>query len=138
PVQPGETAALKRIEILEKATRPPARYNESTLLSAMETAGKRVDDEDLRDAMAERGLGTPATRAAIIEGLILDKYLTRDGRDLFVTTRGMRLVEQLHNMKIGILTSPEMTGEWEYKLKQMEHGELDRETFMREIKALTG
>ncbi len=138
PVQPGESAALKRVEILDKATRPPARYNESTLLSAMETAGKRVDDEDLRDAMSERGLGTPATRAAIIEGLILDKYLTRDGRDLYVTTRGMRLVEQLHAMKIGILTSPEMTGEWEYKLKQMEQGELDRETFMREIRKLTG
>lgn len=138
PLQPGESADLKRIDILEKATRPPARYNESTLLSAMETAGKRVDDEDLRDAMSERGLGTPATRAAIIEGLILDKYLTRDGRDLFVTTRGMRLVEQLHNMKIGILTSPEMTGEWEYKLKQMEQGQLDRATFMREIRKLTG
>ncbi len=138
PLQPGESADLKRIDILEKATRPPARYNESTLLSAMETAGKRVDDEDLRDAMSERGLGTPATRAAIIEGLILDKYLTRDGRDLFVTTRGVRLVEQLHNMKIGILTSPEMTGEWEYKLKQMEQGQLDRATFMREIRKLTG
>ncbi len=138
PVKPGETAGLKQINLLEKATRPPARYNESTLLSAMETAGKRVDDEDLRDAMSERGLGTPATRAAIIEGLILDKYITRDGRELFVTTRGMRLVEQLHDMKIGLLTSPEMTGEWEYKLKQMEHGELDRETFMRDIRKLTG
>ncbi len=137
PVQPGEKAGLKRIDVLEKATRPPARYNESTLLSAMETAGKRVDDEDLRDAMSERGLGTPATRAAIIEGLILDKYVTREGRDLFVTTRGMRLIEQLHDMEIGILTSPEMTGEWEYKLKQMEHGKLDRKAFMREIKDLT-
>lgn len=138
PVQAGEQAALQQIDIHDKATKPPARYNESTLLSAMETAGKRVDDEDLRDAMAERGLGTPATRAAIIEGLILDKYLTRDGRDLYVTTRGMRLIEQLRNMKIGILTSPEMTGEWEYKLKQMEQGQLDRATFMREIRELTG
>lgn len=137
PVKEGERADLDRIDVLEKATRPPARYNESTLLSAMETAGKRVDDEDLRDAMSERGLGTPATRAAIIEGLILDKYITRDGRDLFVTTRGMRLIDQLHAMEIGLLTSPEMTGEWEYKLKQMEHGELDRSSFMREIKDLT-
>jgi len=137
PVQPGERADLKRVEILEKATRPPARYNESTLLSAMETAGKRVEDEDLRDAMAERGLGTPATRAAIIEGLILDKYVSREGRDLFVTTRGMRLIDQLHDMEIGILTSPEMTGEWEYKLKEMEHGKFDRKAFMREIKDLT-
>ena len=92
PVKPGESASTEKVVALEKVTRPPARYNESTLLSAMETAGKRVDDEDLRDAMSERGLGTPATRAATIEGLILDKYITRDGRDLFVTTRGMRLI----------------------------------------------
>lgn len=138
PVEPGESAEAKAIDLLEKATRPPARYNESTLLSAMETAGKRVDDEELRDAMAERGLGTPATRASIIEGLINDKYATRDGRDFFVTNRGMRLIEQLHNMEIGILTSPEMTGEWEYKLKQMEHGKLERPRFMEEVKELTG
>ncbi len=138
PVNPGESATAKAIDLIEKATRPPARYNESTLLSAMETAGKRVDDEDLRDAMSERGLGTPATRASTIEGLINDKYITRDGRDIYVTTRGMRLIEQLHNMEIGILTSPEMTGEWEYKLKQMEQGKLERPRFMSEIKDLTG
>lgn len=138
PVRPGESARAESVELLEKATRPPARYNESTLLSAMETAGKRVDDEALRDAMSERGLGTPATRAATIEGLINDQYITRDGRDLYVTTRGMRLIDQLHNMEIGILTSPEMTGEWEYKLKQMEQGRLDRPTFMAQIKELTG
>ena len=138
PVASGESASTKKVDLLEKQTRPPARYNESTLLSAMETAGKRVDDEELRSAMAERGLGTPATRASVIEGLINDKYITRDGRDIFVTTRGMRLVDQLHNMEIGILTSPEMTGEWEYKLKQMEQGKLDRPTFMEEIKGLTG
>lgn len=138
PVEPGEGATAKKVERLDKQTRPPARYNESTLLSAMETAGKRVDDEDLRDAMSERGLGTPATRASTIEGLINDKYITRDGRDIYVTTRGMRLIDQLHNMEIGILTSPEMTGEWEYKLKQMEQGKLDRPRFMNEIKDLTG
>ena len=137
-VEEGETALAKAMELLEKATRPPARYNESTLLSAMETAGKRVDDEELRDAMSERGLGTPATRASVIEGLINDKYITRDGRDIFVTTRGMRLIDQLHNMEIGILTSPEMTGEWEYKLKQMEQGQFQRPQFMSEIKDLTG
>lgn len=138
PVEPGESALARAIELLEKATRPPARYNESTLLSAMETAGKRVDDEELRDAMSERGLGTPATRASTIEGLIMDKYITRDGRDIYVTTRGMRLIDQLHNMEIGILTSPEMTGEWEYKLKEMEHGRFNRGEFMTEIKGLTG
>ncbi|MEM7697535.1 MAG: DNA topoisomerase III [Verrucomicrobiota bacterium] len=137
-VQEGEAAKTEAIEILDKVTRPPARYNESTLLSGMETAGKRVDDEELRDAMSERGLGTPATRASIIEGLINDKYVTRDGRDFFVTTRGIRLIQQLENMEIGILTSPEMTGEWEYKLKQIEQGEFQRANFMSEIKSLTG
>ncbi len=137
-VQPGETAKADPVKLEKKATRPPARYNESTLLSAMETAGKRVDDEELRDAMSERGLGTPATRAATIEGLINDKYITRDGRDIYVTTRGTRLIDQLHNMEIGLLTSPEMTGQWEYKLRQMEQGKLDRPTFMRDIKQLTG
>ena len=74
-VTDGEDAKAESIEIKEKETRPPARYNDSTLLSAMETAGKRVDDDELRDAMSERGLGTPATRAAIIENLIMKKYV---------------------------------------------------------------
>ncbi|NNE91843.1 MAG: DNA topoisomerase III, partial [Verrucomicrobiales bacterium] len=109
----------------------------ATLLSAMETAGKRVDDDELREAMSERGLGTPATRASIIEGLIYDKYLSKDGRELYVNNRGLRLIEQIKDMNIDILASPEMTGEWEYKLKQMEHNELDRPSFMAEIKGLT-
>ena len=137
PVAEGESADAKKVESLEKETRPPARYNEATLLSAMETAGKRVDDEELRSAMSERGLGTPATRANIIEELIRHKYLTRDGREFYVNNRGLRLIDQLQNMEIDILASPEMTGEWEYKLKQMEHGELDRVTFMNDVKGLT-
>ena len=134
---PGEDAEAENVECQDKVTKPPARYNEATLLSAMETAGKRVDDEALRDAMSERGLGTPATRASTIEGLQNDKYLSRDGRELFVNNRGLRLIEQIKNMKIDILASPEMTGEWEHKLKQMEAGKLDRPTFMAEIKDLT-
>lgn len=137
PVADGERARVEEIEQIEKETRPPPRYNESTLLSAMETAGKRVDDEELRSAMSERGLGTPATRATIIEGLLQDKYLSREGRDLYVSTRGMRLVEQIRDMGIDILASPEMTGEWEYKLKQMEQGRLQRPAFMEEIRTLT-
>ena len=137
-VAEGESAGVDEVRTEEKETRPPARYNESTLLSAMETAGKRVDDDELREAMSERGLGTPATRAAVIEGLINDKYLSRQGRELFVNNRGLRLIEQLHDMKIEILASPGMTGEWEYKLRQMEHGELARPVFMDEIKRLTG
>ncbi|MCB1063834.1 MAG: DNA topoisomerase III [Verrucomicrobiae bacterium] len=137
PVGEGEKAKTEDIRIEDKETRPPARFNESTLLSAMETAGKRVDDEALREAMSERGLGTPATRSSIIEGLIADKYVSRQGRDLFVSNRGVRVIHQLGEMGIDILTSPEMTGEWEFKLKQMEQGRLGRPEFMAEIKKLT-
>ena len=136
-VNEGENAKAEEISLKEKDTKPPARYNEATLLSAMETAGKRVEDEELRDAMSERGLGTPATRASIIEGLIYDKYISREGREIFVSNRGTRVIDQLHEMKIDILASPEMTGEWEHKLKLMEQGELTRPAFMEEIRSLT-
>ena len=138
--QDGEQATTESAEIVEKETRPPARFNDSTLLSAMETAGKRVDDEELRDAMSERGLGTPATRAAIIENLIRQKYLFRHDQkksDLVVSNKGLALVDLLQEIGIRDLGSPEMTGEWEYKLKAMEQGELDRTTFMDEIRNLT-
>jgi DNA topoisomerase III len=130
-------AAVISVEVEAGQTRPPARYNESTLLSAMETAGKRVEEDELREAMAERGLGTPATRAAVIEGLIQDKYVVRDGRDFYVNTRGLRLIEQLNEMGIDLLASPEMTGEWEHKLREMAQGRLARPSFMSEIKSLT-
>jgi DNA topoisomerase-3 len=133
----GESAAVKEIEVKHEQTKPPARFTESTLLSAMEGAGKLVDDEALREAMSERGLGTPATRASIIEGLIGQKYVVRDGRDLHVTPNGMRLIHILKEMNIAGLTSPDMTGEWEYKLRQMEQGHLQRSTFMQEIEAYT-
>ncbi len=137
PVADGESAKAEEITLKEKETKPPARYNEATLLSAMETAGKRVEDEELRDAMSERGLGTPATRASIIEGLIMDKYISREGREIFVSNRGVRVIDQLREMKIDILASPEMTGEWEHKLKLMEQGELTRPVFMEKIRSLT-
>lgn len=137
PVKDGEEAKAEDISLQEKETKPPPRYNEGTLLSAMETAGKRVENEELREAMSERGLGTPATRASIIEGLLHDKYISREGRDLFVSNRGVRLIRQLQEMKIDILSSPGMTGEWEHKLKQMEQGELPRPQFMEEIRNLT-
>lgn len=136
----NEDAKVIELELSENETKPPARYNDGTLLSAMETAGKRVDDEELRDAMSERGLGTPATRAAIIENLIRQKYCERDPeryRDIRVTNKGLALVELLQQIGISELGSPEMTGEWEFKLKQMEHGMLDRETFMNEIIKMT-
>jgi DNA topoisomerase-3 len=110
---------------------------ESTLLSAMEGAGKLIDDEALREAMAERGLGTPATRAATIEGLIAQKYLAREGRELHVSGSGMRLIQLVREMDIQGLYSPMLTGDWEYKLRQMEQGQLKRESFMNEIISYT-
>ena len=136
----GESATNTEIELRSKETQPPARYNDSSLLSAMETAGKRVDDEELRGAMSERGLGTPATRAAIIENLIRQKYLFRhelSKRDLVVSNKGLALMDQLDEIGIKALSSPEMTGEWEYKLKQMELGKLTRASFMAEITEMT-
>ena len=136
----GESATAAEVETVEKETRPPARYTDSTLLSAMETAGKRVDDEELREAMSERGLGTPATRAATIEGLIRQKYLFRNEirkSELVVSNKGLALSDLLDTIGIKELGSPEMTGEWEYKLKAMEQGELGRDQFMDEIKQMT-
>ena len=101
-------------------TKPPARYTEATLLSAMEGAGKLVEDEELREAMAGKGLGTPATRAAIIEGLLDEKYLLREGRELMPTAKAFQLMTLLRGLGVEELTAPELTGEWEYKLSQME------------------
>ncbi|MCX6877563.1 MAG: DNA topoisomerase III [Verrucomicrobia bacterium] len=137
PVTPNEPAAVAAIAVVHETTKPPARFTEATLLSAMEGAGKLIDDEALAAAMAERGLGTPATRAATIEGLIAQKYLARDGRDLHVTGSGMRLIALVRQMDIEGLYSPMLTGDWEFKLRQMEHGHLRRADFMREIIAYT-
>jgi DNA topoisomerase-3 len=136
-VETDEKAGVEEVRLEESATRPPARYSEATLLSAMEGAGKLVDDEELREAMAEKGLGTPATRAQTIEGLIREQYLLRDGRELKPTPKAFNLLETIEVMKIPALASPEMTGGWEYKLKQVEHGELTRNSFIQEIDDLT-
>jgi len=136
-VTAGESAGVDAMEVIHEATKPPARFTESTLLSAMEGAGKLIEDEALREAMAERGLGTPATRAATIEGLIAQKYLARDGRELHVTPNGMRLIALVRQMDIEGLYSPRLTGDWEYKLRQMEQGLLQRGEFMKEIISYT-
>ena len=93
----------------------------------MEGAGKLVEDEELREAMSEKGLGTPATRAAIIEGLIYEEYCTRNGRELQPTAKAFSLITLLRGLSIPELSSPELTGDWEFKLKQMERGELQRD-----------
>jgi len=133
PIRAGETVATEKVQIKAQVTKPPARFTEATLLSAMEGAGKMVDDEELRAAMAERGLGTPATRAQIIEGLIAEQYLHREGRELVPTAKAFSLITLLKGLGVTALTSPELTGGWEYKLARMERGELSREEFMEEI-----
>ncbi|MBL8527496.1 MAG: DNA topoisomerase III [Burkholderiales bacterium] len=125
------------VEAVALQTKPPPRYNEGTLLTAMEGAGKLVDDDELREAMAQKGLGTPATRAQIIEGLIGEKYLLREGRELVPTAKAFQLMTLLHGLGVSELTQPELTGEWEYKLAQMERGRLKREAFMAEIARMT-
>ncbi len=137
PLLPGEKVTCREIEKMETETKPPPRYNEASLLSAMENSDKLIEDEELADAMKERGLGTPATRAAIIEKLIKEKYVAREGKDLTPTGKAFELLALLEAMKIDVLASPEMTGEWEHKLNQILKGELTRDQFMKEIRDLT-
>ena len=133
-LQQGQTVRCIAAEIEDKMTRPPPRYTEATLLSAMETAGKLIDDEELREAMKDSGLGTPATRAETIETLIRREYIERVGRDLQATPKGIQVVTMLEEHK---LTSPELTGDWEHKLSDIEHGRGDREKFMKGIADFT-
>ena len=133
----GESVLTREAQVKALATRPPPRYSEATLLSAMEGAGKSLDDDELREAMAGKGLGTPATRAAIIEGLIAEKYLLREGRELIPTAKAFQLLTLLRGLGVSELTMPELTGEWEQKLARMERGQLERETFMNDIAAMT-
>ena len=134
----NEPARVLGVEVTQNETKPPARFNEATLLSAMEGAGKLVEDEELREAMREKGLGTPATRSTIIEGLIHDGYITRQGRDLIATAKGMALITLLRGIGVTELCSPEMTGEWEYKLNLMEKGAMKRKEFMAHIRQFAG
>ena len=137
PVATGEHPLADKVEAVALVTKPPARYSEATLLSAMEGAGKLVEDDDLREAMAGKGLGTPATRAAIIEGLLNEKYMLREGRELIPTAKAFQLMTLLRGLDVEELTAPELTGEWEHKLALMEHGRMSRDAFMREIARMT-
>ncbi len=133
PVVPKESPHATRVAVAALQTKSPARFSEATLLSAMEGAGKMIEDEELRDAMRAKGLGTPATRATIIEGLIYEKYVNRNGRELQPTAKAFSLITLLHGLGIVELSSPELTGEWEYKLAQIERGEMSRQQFMQQI-----
>ncbi len=133
-LEQGERAEVKEVGSEEKETKPPRRYTEGSLLRTMETAGKLVDDEELREAMKESGIGTPATRAAIIERLIQVGYIERDGRALVVTEKGMNVIRLLGEHP---LTSPGLTGDWENRLAKIETGQDSRERFMGDIVKFT-
>jgi DNA topoisomerase-3 len=137
PVAAGEKVATREIAASAHQTKPPARYTEATLLSAMEGAGKLVEDDELRAAMEAKGLGTPATRAAIIEGLIREEYVHRNGRELVPTPKAFSLLFALRHFGVTEITSPELTGDWEFKLKLMELGKLQRAEFMDHIEQVT-
>ena len=136
PVKAGEPVANEHVAVNALKTKPPARYTEATLLSAMEGAGKLIDDDELREAMAEKGLGTPATRAQVIEGLIAEKYILREGRELCPTAKAFQLMTLLRGLAIEDLTKPELTGNWEFQLAEMEQGKLSRAAFMKDIAAM--
>jgi DNA topoisomerase-3 len=136
PISDGEKVAVREMAAQPHQTKPPPRYTEATLLSAMEGAGKLVEDDEMRAAMEAKGLGTPATRAATIEGLIREQYVHREGRELVPTPKAFSLMFALHMLHIVELGSPELTGEWEHKLKLIEAGKLTREEFMRGINDL--
>jgi DNA topoisomerase-3 len=137
PVGAGEKVATREVAATAHQTKPPARYTEATLLSAMEGAGKLVEDDELRAAMEAKGLGTPATRAAIIEGLIREEYVHRNGRELVPTPKAFSLLFALKHFGVTEITSPELTGDWEFKLKLMELGRLKRGEFMDHIEQVT-
>jgi DNA topoisomerase-3 len=133
-LEQGEKADVRSVESLRKETQPPRRYTEASLLAAMETAGKDIQDAELREAMKESGIGTPATRAAIIERLISVGYMERDGRALHATEKGVQVISLLGDHP---LTSPELTGEWEHRLGRIEHGDDSRPAFMADIVRFT-
>jgi len=132
-VDAAEQPPVKEAKAVGEKTKPPQRYTEASILSAMESAGRGITDEELKDAMAGRGLGTPATRAAILEGLIYADYLVRKKKELHPTEKAFALVERLKSLALESLCSPQLTGEWEFKLHQMERGKFQRTAFMKEI-----
>jgi DNA topoisomerase-3 len=131
----GENVSTLDVAGEEKITQPPRRYSDASLLGAMETAGKLVDDDEMREAMKDSGIGTPATRAAIIERLIDVGYVERDGRSLVCTEKGLGVIRLLDDHA---LTSPSLTGDWEYRLGRIAQGEEERERFMADIAAFAG
>jgi len=137
PIGADELVSVAEVSAQANQTKPPPRYTEATLLSAMEGAGKLVEDDELRAAMEAKGLGTPATRAAVIEGLLKEEYIHRNGRELVPTPKAFSLLFALRHFGVNEITSPELTGDWEFKLKLMEAGKLRRQEFMEHIEQVT-
>jgi DNA topoisomerase-3 len=133
-LEQGEGVQTREVEWMRKETQPPRRYSDASLLGAMETAGKDVDDAELREAMKDSGIGTPATRASIIERLVDVGYIERDGRALVATEKGIQVIRLLGEHQ---LTSPELTGSWERRLRLIEQSEDTRPAFMDDIKKFT-
>jgi DNA topoisomerase III len=134
PLEQGERVRITRVQSARKETKPPRRYSDASLLAAMETAGKLVDDEELREAMKDSGIGTPATRSAIIERLIQVGYVERDARALVASEKGLNVIRLLNSHA---LTSPGLTGSWEHRLGKIERGEDSRSKFMSDIAGFT-
>jgi DNA topoisomerase-3 len=130
-LEQGEPQRVSDVVVHRKQTSPPSRFTEATLLTAMETAGKTLDDRALIDAMRESGLGTPATRAATIETLLARGYITREAKNLRATPLGAALVAAVHPL----VRSAEMTGRWELRLRRMERGQEAFDPFMHDIAA---
>lgn len=137
PIVQNERVLTKTVDARADKTRPPARFTDATLLSAMESAGKKLEDGELRDAMAEKGLGTPATRAQTIEGLIDQKYLRRDGRDLIPNAKAFQLMQLVEGLNIAELKEAKLTAEWEHQLSLIEAGQASRDEFMANIRKMT-
>ena len=135
-IDKNEKILCNEITIEDQTTKPPPHYNEATLLSSMETAGKLVEDDIQREAMVEKGIGTPATRAGIIEELIKDKYLIREGRDLLISPSSLRLMQLLEGLRIKELSRADLTGEWEFRLKEIENGIIDKDVFLKDIRLM--
>jgi DNA topoisomerase-3 len=133
-LEQGERVDTRSVESLRKETQPPRRFSDASLLAAMETAGKEVEDAELREAMKDSGIGTPATRASIIERLVDVGYIEREGRSLVATEKGIQVIRLLNGHP---LTSPELTGNWEKRLGLIEHGDDTRPAFMRDIATFT-
>ncbi|WP_054955828.1 type IA DNA topoisomerase [Paenibacillus dakarensis] len=136
-IQPDKPVLCTKTEVKEKATQPPKSYTEGTLLKAMESAGKSIENEELRDVMKDSGLGTPATRAATIERLKNVGYITMQGKRITVTQKGRTAIELIRHAGVELLASPEMTGQWERRLHQISKGEASADVFMKNVQRFT-